>query len=151
MIKQTQAITYSVGIYCRLSREDGGGESTSIGSQKLMLTEYVTARNWRIVDYYCDDGVSGVTFDRPELNRMMDDIEAGKINLVVCKDLSRLGRNYIMAGHFCEMYFPSKGVRFLAINDDFDTDNENNEIAPFKHLINKSSSLKDPQDLRQAA
>jgi len=134
--KQTQATTYNVGVYCRLSREDGNGESLSIGPQKLMLTEYVTSRNWRIVDCYCDDGVSGVGFDRPELNRMKDDIEAGKINLVICKDLSRLGRNYIEAGHLCEIYFPNYGVRCLAINDDYDTDNTNNDIAPFKHLLN---------------
>ena len=78
--KQAQA-TYNVGVYCRLSREDGNGESTSIQSQKLMLTEYVTARNWRIVDSYIDDGVSGVGFDRPGLNCMNDDIERGKSNL----------------------------------------------------------------------
>ena len=135
MKKQTTA-TYNVGIYCRLSREDGSGESTSIQSQKLMLTEYVTARNWRIADCYVDDGVSGVGFDRPGLNRLKDDIEAGKINLVICKDLSRLGRNYIEAGHLCEVYFPNYGVRCLAINDDYDTDNANNDIAPFKHLLN---------------
>ena len=135
MRKQTQA-SYNVGIYCRLSRDDGNGESTSIGSQKLMLTEYVNAQNWRIADYFCDDGVSGVTFDRPEFNRMIDEIEAGNINLVICKDLSRLGRNYIMAGQFSEVYFPSKGVRFIALTDAFDTDNESNDIAPFKHLLN---------------
>lgn len=134
-MKQAQA-AYSVGIYCRLSRDDGNGESASIQSQKLMLTEYVNAQNWRIVDYFCDDGWSGVSFDRPEFNRMIDEIEAGNINLVICKDLSRLGRNYIMAGQFSEVYFPSKGVRFIALTDDFDTDKENNDIAPFKHLLN---------------
>lgn len=138
-MKQTQVTqeAYNVGIYCRISREDGNGESVSIQSQKLMLTDYVTAQNWRIVDYFCDDGVSGSTFDRPELNRMIEEIEAGKINLVICKDLSRLGRNYIAAGQFCEMYFPTKGVRFLALNDNFDTDDDtNSDIAPFKHVLN---------------
>jgi len=133
---QAQQKIYDVGIYCRLSRDDGNGESASIQSQKLMLTEYVNSHNWRIVDYYCDDGVSGVTFDRPELNRLIDDIEAGKLNLVICKDLSRLGRNYILAGQFSEIYFPSKGVRFIALTDGYDTANENNDIAPFKHLLN---------------
>lgn len=133
-MKQT---SYSVGIYCRLSRDDGNeGDSSSIQSQKYMLTEYVNAQGWSIVSTYIDDGFSGTNFQRPDFQRMINDIEDGKVNLVITKDLSRLGRNYILCGQYTEMYFPSKGVRFIALNDAFDTQNENNDIAPFKNILN---------------
>lgn len=89
---------YNAAIYCRLSKDDDlrSGESSSISTQKLMLEKYVKDNNWTIVDYYIDDGYSGTNYNRPDFQRMIDDIEQGKINMVVVKDLSRLGRNYLI-------------------------------------------------------
>lgn len=113
---------YIVGIYARLSRDDErAGESVSIENQKEMLSRYVREQGWTLYDYYCDDGVSGTTFDRPGLNRLVQDATDHKINLVLCKDLSRLGRDYIEAGKYTDFVFPSLGCRFIALNDGVDT------------------------------
>ncbi len=130
--------TYTA-IYCRLSRDDGNvDESQSIQSQKEVLTDYVNNQGWKIVDYYVDDGYSGTDFNRPSFQRLLNDIEAGRINIVVTKDLSRLGRNYIQTGYYTEEYFPSHQVRYIAVNDNFDTFNEdNNDFVPFKNIINE--------------
>ena len=89
-------VEYSVGIYCRVSRDDERtGESVSIENQRELLSRYVREQGWTIYDYYVDDGVSGTTFDRPDFNRLVADATNHKINLVLCKDLSRLGRDYI--------------------------------------------------------
>ena len=128
---------YNVGIYCRLSIDDGANnESMSIGNQKYMLTEYVHKNGWNIEDIYVDDGWSGVNFDRPNFQRMISDIEKGRINLVIVKGLSRLGRNYILCGQYTEIFFPSRNVRFIALNDGVDSLNSNNDIAPFKNILN---------------
>ena len=128
---------YRSGIYCRLSVDDGNtGESMSIGNQKAMLTEYVQKQGWGVEEIYVDDGWSGTNFDRPSFQRMIGDIERGHINCVVVKDLSRFGRNYIMCGQFTEIYFPSKNVRFIALNDAIDSLHSNNDIAPFKNILN---------------
>ena len=97
---------YNVGIYARLSRDDErAGESVSIENQKELLTRYVREQGWNLYDYYCDDGVSGTTFDRPSFNRLVQDATDGKINLILTKDLSRLGRDYIEAGRYTEVLF----------------------------------------------
>jgi DNA invertase Pin-like site-specific DNA recombinase len=97
---------YNVGIYCRLSRDDErAGESVSIENQREMLGRYVHEQGWNLYATYCDDGVSGTTFDRPGFNQLIADATAGKINLVLCKDLSRLGRDYIEAGKYTDVYF----------------------------------------------
>lgn len=128
---------YSVAIYCRLSVDDGNNsESMSIASQKVMLTEYAKKQGWKIFNIYIDDGYSGVNFERPGFQQMIYDIEQGRINLVLVKDLSRLGRNYIMCGQYTEIYFPEKNVRFIALNDGIDTLYSNNDIAPFKNILN---------------
>ena len=130
---------YTAGIYCRLSSEDSAEhESMSIGNQKAMLSDYVKRQGWEVGDIYIDDGYSGTNFERPDFKRMIDDIENGKINMVVVKDLSRLGRNYIMCGQYTEIYFPEKGVRFIAVNDNVDTINNTGsmDITPFKHILN---------------
>jgi len=109
---------YNVGIYCRLSVDDGtNSESMSIGNQRSMLEEYVKKQGWNIEDTYIDDGWSGTGFDRPDFKRMIDDIERNRINLVIVKDLSRLGRNYILCGQYTEIFFPSRNVRFIALNE----------------------------------
>lgn len=133
-----QSVIYNAAIYCRLSKDDlSHGESSSIQTQKAMLTKYITDNNWHIVDYYVDDGISGTTFERDGFKRLLDDIEAGKINMVVTKDLSRLGRDYLKTGYYTEVYFPENNVRYIALNDGIDTLNANNDIAPFKNILNE--------------
>ena len=88
-----------------------------------------------IVEVYVDDGWSGLNFQRPDFNRMLDDIEAGKIDVVITKDLSRLGRDHLKGGHFTEIYFPMKNVRYIAVNDGVDTANKNNAIAALKNVM----------------
>lgn len=96
--------TYHAAIYTRLSRDDDrAGESLSIENQKEMLTRYVQEQGWDLVSTYIDDGVSGTTFDRPGLNQMIADVRAGKINLIVVKDLSRFGRDYIETGKYIDV------------------------------------------------
>lgn len=136
-------IDYKVGIYIRLSREDeekeSYEESESVQNQRTLLMQYLKQNKLNFVSEYVDDGVSGTSFDRPAFNQMIADIEAGKINMVVTKDLSRLGRDYIMSGYYTERYFPEHFVRFIAILDNIDTafDSSNNDIAPFKSILNE--------------
>ena len=133
---------YSVGIYCRLSREDlknGRSDvSLSIDNQQSMLEEYVNEKGWIIYRVYIDDDVTGTTFKRPGFQAMMNDIEGGKINLVITKDLSRLGRNYIEAGRHREL-FSEHGVRYIAIHDNHDSLNDDayNISTPIKEIMNE--------------
>lgn len=101
-----------------------------------MLTKYCHDNHLAIVDYYIDDGFSGLSYERPSFMRMMEDIESGLIDLVITKDLSRLGRDYIMTGYLIDIYFKKMGVRYIAINDDIDTQRDSNDIAPFKNIMN---------------
>ena len=130
--------TYNVGIYTRLSRDDERlGESVSIENQKEMLSRYVHEQGWNLAATYVDDGVSGTTFDRPGLNEMLADARSGKINLILVKDLSRFGRDYIEVGNFIDVIFPSLGCRFIALNDGVDTISNNNEMVTiFKNVMN---------------
>ena len=106
----------NIGLYMRLSRDDEkAGESTSIEHQRIILQRYAEEHGGKIIGEYVDDGWSGTNYDRPGFQRMIDDIEDGKINCVVTKDLSRLGRNYILTGQYTEIYFPSKGVRYIGV------------------------------------
>ena len=130
--------TYNVGIYCRLSREDERtGESVSVENQREMLSRYAHEQGWNLYSTYCDDGVSGTTFDRPGFNQLIADATAGKINLVLCKDLSHLGRDYIESGKYTDIVFPSLGCRFIALNDGVDTAHKNNEmLVILKNVMN---------------
>ena len=126
---------YNTALYCRLSLNDGSvGESGSIQTQKIILEEYAKMHWFKIYDVYVDDCYLGLNFNRPGFQRMIQDIQGGKINLVITKDLSRLGRDYIMTGYYTEVFFPSKKVRYIAINDAIDTLYDNNDIAPFNAL-----------------
>ena len=128
---------YQVGIYCRLSKDDAGeGESSSISTQKSILTDYCTVNNLNIYDIYVDDGYSGLNFNRPGFQEMMADAEAGHINMIITKDLSRLGRDYIMTGYYLELIFPSKNIRYVALSDGYDSLKSDNDIAPFKNILN---------------
>ena len=129
---------YNTALYLRLSRDDElKGESGSIGTQRDILTQYCKEQNLRIVDEYVDDGWSGTNFDRPSFQRMIDDIEDGKINCVITKDLSRLGRNYLKTGELIEIIFPEYDVRYIAINDGVDTAREDNEFTPLRNWFNE--------------
>ena len=136
-------IDYKVGIYIRLSKEDEEkekySESESIQNQRVLLMQYIKENKLNFVSEYVDDGVSGTSFDRPGFNKMIEDIENEKINMVITKDLSRLGRDYVQTGLYTETYFPVHNVRYIAILDNIDTglDSSNNDIAPFKSILNE--------------
>ena len=130
-------IQYIVGLYLRLSKDDDqSGESISIGTQRSILIDYCLRMGYTNYKIYVDDGYSGMNFNRPGFQEMLEDIRLGCINMVITKDLSRLGRDYIMTGYYSEIYFPSAGVRYIALADDFDSLNGGNEIAPFKNILN---------------
>lgn len=130
---------YHVGLYIRLSKEDENeGPSESVTNQRSLLNEFIKKNRLSVYDVYIDDGWSGTNFDRPEFNRMIADIEAKKVNMVITKDLSRLGRDYIMTGHYMERYFPEKQVRYISLLDGIDTgiDSTANDITPFRAIMN---------------
>ena len=134
MAKQT---IYNAGIYVRLSQEDmRAGESLSIENQKLILTKYVKEQGWNLIDIYVDDGYSGTDFDRPGVQRLLDDAKVGKINLIICKDLSRFGRNYIEVGRYVDYIFPSYNIRFIALNDNVDTANKDSSALDMMPIVN---------------
>jgi len=132
-------MTYKIGLYIRLSREDGDDlESESISNQRSLLTGFLKANNLVATDEYVDDGYSGGNFNRPSFHRLINDIENGRINCVITKDLSRLGRDYIDTGRYIERYFPEKGIRYIAVNDDVDTfyETSGSDMMPFKLSMN---------------
>ncbi|MCF0133319.1 MAG: recombinase family protein, partial [Blautia sp.] len=134
--------SYQVASYVRLSREDGDKVlSDSIANQQAMIADYIkTHDNLSLAAEYVDDGYSGTNFDRPQFQKMMEDIKKKKVNCVIVKDLSRLGRNYIETGRYLENIFPFYGIRFISILDHYDNADENGDsdqiIIPFKNLIN---------------
>lgn len=130
---------YHVALYIRLSKEDENeGPSGSVTNQQSLLHAFVREHRLDVYDTYIDDGWSGTSFDRPGFQRMLRDIEAGKVNMVITKDLSRLGRDYIMTGHYMERYFPEKRVRYISLLDGVDTGIESsaNDITPFRAIMN---------------
>ena len=125
-------------LYCRLSQEDmQAGESGSIQHQKMILQRYADEHHFLNTKFFVDDGFSGVSFEREGLQAMLQEVEAGRVATVITKDLSRLGRNYIMTGQYTELYFPSHNVRYIAIDDGGDSEKGESEIAPFKNIINE--------------
>lgn len=138
MNRKKQSSSLITALYCRLSLEDGrDNESMSISNQKAMLRTYAEQNGMFNYAFYVDDGYTGRNFDRPGFQRMINDIEAGKIGCVITKDLSRLGRNYIEAGSYIEVYFPRHHVRYIAVNDNVDSNNNQGmDITPFKNILN---------------
>lgn len=132
---------YIAGLYFRLSQEDErAGESLSIDNQRMILRKYAEENGFEIYGEYIDDGVSGTTFDRPEVQRLLDDAKTGVINTIIVKDLSRFGRNYIEVGQYLDYVFPAFGIRFIAIQDNVDTANrESNamEMMPIMNVFNE--------------
>ena len=132
--------TYNVGIYCRLSNDDErDGESVSIENQKLLLQSYVRQMGWNEIDVYIDDGYTGTNFNRPGVQRLIEDAKAKRINLILVKDLSRFGRNYIEIGQYTDYLFPSIGCRFVALNNGVDTESNNGstDVMCFLNLFNE--------------
>ena len=137
---ETNLKQWKVALYIRLSREDGDKEeSESIITQKAMLTRYIADKlDMALYDLYIDDGYTGTNFERPDFKRMLQDIENGKINMVITKDLSRLGRDHVMTGYYVETFFPQNDVRYIAVNDDIDTfyETSGSDMMPFKLSMN---------------
>ena len=128
---------YYAAEYARLSDEDEqDGESCSIDSQRKMMQQYCESKGFQAVGFYADDGYSGTNFDRPNFQRMLEDIKRGKVNMVVVKDLSRFGRNYVDAGYYIEQVFDQYNVRFIAIDDGVDTLQGDNIVMPIKNMFN---------------
>jgi len=129
---------YNVALYIRLSKEDGDKEeSESITNQRKILRDYASENNYNIYDEYVDDGYTGTNFNRPDFIRLIKDIESQKVNMVITKDLSRLGRDYIETGRYIESYFPEKQVRYIAVLDDVDTFLDKNcDTVAFKNIMN---------------
>lgn len=126
-------------LYCRLSRDDDlAGDSNSIKNQKTILQKYADDNGFRNTRFYIDDGFSGTNFDRPDFNRMISDIEAGNVESVIIKDMSRFGRDYLKVGYYTEIIFPEADVRFIAINNGIDSANqEDSDFTPFLNIINE--------------
>lgn len=148
--KQTN---YKVGMYLRLSKDDErNGESLSIENQRKILTKYISEQqNWTIYDEYVDDGISGTSFERPSVQRMLDDAKTGKINLIICKDLSRFGRNYIQVGQYIDYIFPMYNIRFIALNDGIDTANSDStsmDMMPIMNVFNEWHAANTSKKLR---
>lgn len=130
---------YKTAFYIRLSKEDDNKkESESVTNQRSLLQDFASQQRLDVFDIYIDDGFSGTSFDRPDFVRMISDIEARKVNLVVTKDMSRLGRDYIQTGYYLEKFFPIHGVRYISLLDGVDTgiDSSINDITPFKAIMN---------------
>ena len=126
-------------LYERLSRDDEqAGESNSILNQKKYLEEYARQKGLRNIRHFYDDGYSGTNFNRPGFTALLEEIEAGRVDTLVVKDLSRFGRNYLQVGYYTEIVFPKKGVRFIAINNNVDSANPTeNDFTPFLNIMNE--------------
>ncbi len=136
--------TFFTALYVRLSLEEQEGHSTEkIRNQKELLLEYIREKpECQLVDIYCDNGCTGTNFDRPQWQRLMTDVKMGRINCIIVKDLSRLGRNYIETGNYLEKIFPFMGIRFIAVNDGYDSENIKPEdtglLLSIKNIVNSS-------------
>ncbi|MCM1296786.1 MAG: recombinase family protein [Muribaculaceae bacterium] len=148
--KQTQL--NRVGLYMRLSQEDDReNESLSIENQRLILQKYVSDRGWKIIDEYVDDGVSGTTFEREGVQRLLEDAKNGIIDTIIVKDLSRFGRNYILVGQYLDYIFPLYNIRFIALNDNVDTADKNStgmDMMPIMNVFNEWHSANTSKKIR---
>lgn len=122
MNRQSDKIT---AIYCRLSRDDElAGESNSIVNQKAILKKYAKEQGFRNIQFFVDDGYSGANFNRPDWKRMIELVENDKVGVIIAKDMSRIGRNYLEVGLYTEMLFPEHDIRFIAVNSGVDSANQ---------------------------
>ena len=138
MKQPNNAKLYNTALYMRLSRDDENyGDSVSIETQRTILRQYAKEQGLPVVGEYVDDGWSGTNFERPGFQRMMDDVEAGKVNCIVTKDLSRFGREHVMMDYYLEFIFPEKQVRYIAVTENEDTEKGLSDFVPFKNLFNE--------------
>ena len=129
--------TKITALYERLSRDDElRGESNSITNQKKFLEDYARSNGFKNLQHFSDDGYSGTNFERPAFKRLIQEIEAGHVDTVIVKDMSRFGRDYLMVGFYTDMFFPDKDIQFIAVNESYDTKNSNNDFIPFINFIN---------------
>ena len=126
-------------LYCRLSRDDElSGDSNSIVNQKEILSAYANKHGFSNIKFYVDDGFSGTNFNRPDFQKMLEDVKGGIIGTIIVKDMSRFGRDYIMVGYYTEIMLPQSDVRFIAVNDNVDSENQaDNDFTPFRNIINE--------------
>ena len=125
-------------LYCRLSRDDGmEGDSNSVQNQKRLLTKYAKENQFQNTRFYVDDGYTGTNFRRPGFQKLLEDIEMGYVSTIIVKDMSRLGRDYLQVGYYTDTYFPEHNIRFIAINDCVDSKEGENELAPFRNIMNE--------------
>ena len=140
-MKSKQQQNKNAGLYYRLSKDDErAGESLSIENQKLMLRKYATEQGFTVIDEYIDDGWSGTSFNRPEVKRLLEDAKTGRINVIIVKDLSRFGRNYIEVGQYTDYIFPMHNIRFIALGDNVDSANAENagmDMMPIMNVFNE--------------
>ncbi len=125
-------------LYCRLSRDDGTeGDSNSVANQKKLLTKYAKENGFGNTRFYVDDGYTGTNFNRPGFQKLLEDMEMGYVSAIIVKDMSRLGRDYLQVGYYTDTFFPEHNIRFIAINDCVDSDDGENELAPFRNVMNE--------------
>lgn len=137
-MRQPTAKVYNAALYMRLSRDDTNyGDSVSIESQRMILRKYAEDHHLQIYDEYVDDGWSGTNFDRPDFQRMMQDVNDGKVNCIITKDLSRFGREHVVMDYYLEFVFPEKHVRYIAVSENEDTEQGLSDFVPFKNLFNE--------------
>ena len=141
IMRQSESIT---ALYLRLSRDDElQGDSNSITNQKAILSKYAKENHFSNPAFFVDDGYSGTNFDRPGWNDMLEQIEAGKVKTLIVKDMSRLGRDYLKVGFYTEVLFVEKGIRFIAINNGIDSNNQHDsDFTPFLNIINERDTLR---------
>ena len=133
---------YNTALYMRLSRDDENyGDSVSIETQRTILQQYAKEHGLSVYGEYVDDGWSGTNFERPSFQRMMDDVEAGKVNCIITKDLSRFGREHVMMDYYQEFVFPEKQIRYIAVAENEDTEKGLSDFVPFKNLFKNISCL----------
>ncbi len=138
MRQPNNAKIYNTALYMRLSRDDENyGDSVSIETQRTILRQYAKEQGLHVFSEYVDDGWSGTNFERPGFQRMMEDVEAGKVNCIVTKDLSRFGREHVMMDYYLEFLFPEKQVRYIAVTENEDTEKGLSDFVPFKNLFNE--------------
>lgn len=127
-------------LYCRLSRDDGAeGDSNSVANQKRLLQKYAKENSLGNTRFYVDDGYTGTNFNRPSFQKMIEDVEMGYVTAVIVKDMSRLGRDYLGVGYYTDTFFPEHNIRFIAVNDCVDSDDGENELAPFRNVMKNIS------------
>ena len=136
--KKKKIQTGITALYCRLSRDDGtDNDSNSITNQKKLLQKYAKEHGFGNTRYYVDDGYTGTNFNRPGFQKLLEDIDLGYVSTVIVKDMSRLGRDYLQVGYYADTYVPDRNIRFIAINDCVDSADGENELAPFRNVMNE--------------